>query len=58
MVYFEDYGDIMVAIKREKQLKKYHRKWKEELIGEMNPDGEDLSENWFDPSEFKNFMCE
>lgn len=42
LIYFEFYPRIEEAIHREKQLKKYHRAWKEELIGEENPEWEDL----------------
>ena len=47
LVYFECYESIEYAIQREKQLKKWKRIWKEELIRKMNPDMIDLSnENW------------
>ena len=58
LVYFEDYNDIREAIHREKQLKKYHRAWKMELIEEMNPGWKDLSDGWYDPREFENFKRE
>ncbi len=38
LVYFERFEDIVAAISREKQLKKWKREWKEELIQEMNPE--------------------
>ena len=44
LVYFEVYDDIVEAIKREKQLKKWNRKWKDELIGKSNMDLNDLYE--------------
>ncbi|MBY0434340.1 MAG: GIY-YIG nuclease family protein [Cyclobacteriaceae bacterium] len=53
LVYYEEFADIEVAIHREKQLKKYHRSWKEELINKMNPDWKDLSDGWFDPRELE-----
>jgi len=53
LVYYEEFGEIKNAIHREKQLKKYHRKWKEELIETINPDWKDLSEDWYDPKEFE-----
>ena len=37
LVYFEVFSDIRKAIKREKQLKNWHRSWKIELINKMNP---------------------
>ena len=44
LVYFEQYRDPINAIKREKRLKKYNRKWKMELIEKENPDWKDLYE--------------
>jgi len=44
LVYFEIYEDIEQAIKREKQLKRWNRKWKLELIEKSNPDWVDLYE--------------
>ena len=41
LVYFEPYGDIELAIQREKRLKKWNRAWKIQLIEENNP-------NWVD----------
>ena len=43
LLYFEYYEDINDAIAREKQLKRWHREWKLNLIKEMNPQFEDLS---------------
>jgi len=42
LVYFEIFEDIYEAISREKQLKKWKRAWKIELIEKNNPDWEDL----------------
>ncbi len=42
LVYYETTSDIQVALQREKQLKKWNRKWKLELIEKENPDWEDL----------------
>ena len=44
LVYFEIFDDIENAIKREKQLKNWHRPWKINLIEERNPDWKDLFE--------------
>ena len=44
LVYFERYEDPENAIKREKRLKKYDRKWKLDLIEEKNPSWKDLYE--------------
>ncbi len=43
LVYFETTGYVNNAIKREKQIKKWNRQWKENLINDMNPDWNDLS---------------
>ena len=42
LVYFELYQDMYSAISREKQLKKWNRKWKLELIEKQNPQWRDL----------------
>jgi len=43
LVYFENGGNINEAIAREKQIKKYSRVKKEELIFSTNPSWSDLS---------------
>ena len=43
LVYFEDHIDKEVALNREKQLKKWNRNWKIELIEKNNPEWKDLS---------------
>ena len=48
LVHFEMTNDVRSAIQREKQLKKWNRKWKLELIEKENPEWKDLSEEWFD----------
>lgn len=42
LVYFEVHHDINSAILREKRIKRWHRKWKLELIEKMNPQRRDL----------------
>jgi putative endonuclease len=42
LVYFEQTSDVNSAITREKQIKKWRRQWKIELIEEKNPDWKDL----------------
>ncbi|MGN0919679.1 MAG: GIY-YIG nuclease family protein [Alphaproteobacteria bacterium] len=42
LVYYETWQDELGAIQREKQLKRWNRKWKKELIAKMNPHWEDL----------------
>ena len=43
LVYYEECNDIAAAIAREKQLKNWHRDWKNNLVKQMNPDWKDLS---------------
>lgn len=42
LVYYEKYSDINDAIAREKQLKKWKREWKVNLIEKDNPEWKDL----------------
>ncbi len=42
LVYYEVFGDMTAAITREKQIKKWNRKWKQELIERNNPYWNDL----------------
>ena len=42
LVWFEVHGDILHAITREKQLKKWNRDWKVNLIQSLNPEWRDL----------------
>lgn len=42
LVWFEVHDDVNEAIKREKQMKKWERKWKLRVIEEMNPGWQDL----------------
>lgn len=48
LVYFEEFEDVGFAIEREKQLKRWHRPWKLNLIRQMNPDMKDLAADFFD----------
>ena len=41
LVYYEVTNDVISAIEREKQIKKWNRAWKLRLIKKMNP-------NWID----------
>jgi len=42
LVYYEDTNEINAALAREKQMKKWDRKWKIELIEKNNPEWRDL----------------
>lgn len=43
LVRYEMFGDMERAILREKQLKRWHRQWKINLIENDNPDWHDLA---------------
>ncbi len=43
LVYFEELPTVKEAIRREKQLKNWHREWKVNLIKKVNPKMKDLS---------------
>jgi len=42
LVYYEQTTNVESAIRREKQMKEWKRKWKLELIEKMNPEWRDL----------------
>ena len=42
LVYFEEFGDVHMAISREKRLKGWNRAWKIKLIEKNNPNWSDL----------------
>ena len=44
LVWFETHPNIVLAIKREKSLKRYLRDWKLELVEGLNPTWMDLTE--------------
>ena len=48
LVYYEYFENIVLAIKREKQLKNWHRDWKINLIKQKNPDFRDLFQELVD----------
>jgi putative endonuclease len=41
-IYFEEFPSMSMAIKREKELKKWNREKKENLINKKNPDRKEL----------------
>lgn len=45
LVWYEPHPSMESAIRREKAVKEWKRKWKLELIERMNPDRRDLYEN-------------
>lgn len=46
LVHFEITSDVMAAIEREKQIKKWRREKKNQLVIAMNPEWKDLSLEW------------
>ena len=46
LVYYETTNDVYSAISREKQLKKWRREKKNQLIETVNPQWRDLSLDW------------
>jgi putative endonuclease len=47
LVYFEQFGHVKSAIKREKQIKGWVREKKAKLIYSVNADWRDLAADWF-----------
>ncbi len=45
LIYYEQTEDVETALNREKQLKRWHRRWKINLIKEFNPEMKDLFES-------------
>jgi len=53
LVWFEVHETMESAIRREKQIKRWHRQWKIELIEKENPSWRDLAEDFGFPSLIK-----
>ena len=47
LVYFEETQDVNAAIEREKEIKKWRREKKNQLVNLMNPKWDDLSSGWW-----------
>ena len=47
LVYFEETSDVMSALEREKEIKKWRREKKDALVLKDNAEWKDLSEGWF-----------
>jgi putative endonuclease len=62
LVYYEKHKSLEEAVKREKQLKKWNRRWKIRIIEQLNPTWEDLfskvinTNNLGSPAEDRNGM--
>ena len=52
LVYFEQTTDVSSAILREKEIKKWRREKKNDLVLSLNPDWKDLSMEWYKISPF------
>jgi len=48
LVYFETFQNINEAIEREKNIKKWKRNWKIQLIEKDNKKWLDLAKDWYD----------
>ena len=46
LVYFEETEDVLMALEREKEIKKWRREKKNNLIEKKNPEWKDLSSAW------------
>ena len=46
LVYFEQFNYVQDAIAREKEIKKWRREKKNNLVKELNPEWKDLSLEW------------
>ena len=47
LVWYEKHTQVNEAIRREKQIKKWLRSWKNEMIETHNPAWTDLAADWF-----------
>ena len=56
LLHYENFGEIVQAIDREKQLKTWRREWKWNLIIEENPNYLDLAKDWFTEEEIKEYL--
>ena len=46
LVYFEEHEDSYSAFRKERQMKKWKRQWKINLIEKENPEWNDLAKDW------------
>ncbi len=46
LVYYEVTQDVIAALTREKEIKKWRREKKDRLVNRMNPTWKDLSLEW------------
>lgn len=50
LLYFKNFGEIEMAIQREKEIKAWRREKKNRLIVNANPEWKDLADGWFEDS--------
>lgn len=50
LVYCEPHEDMLSAIEREKQLKRWNRAWKAKLVSNHNPEWRDLYSDFAAPA--------
>ena len=55
LIYFESIWGMLNAIKREKQLKNWHKDWKWNLIKGENPQLNDLAIDWYTKEEIEEY---
>jgi putative endonuclease len=55
LVYFERYGSVLMAFRREKAIKDWCREQKIALIESSNPNWRDLSYGWYQPARLISF---
>ena len=46
LVYYENTTDVKAALEREKEIKKWRREKKNNLVESSNPDWSDLTQEW------------
>lgn len=55
LLYYETIPGMMNAIDREKQLKRWHKDWKWNLIKQENPKLEDMAADWYSDDEIREY---
>jgi putative endonuclease len=53
LVYLEEYSSPLDAINREKQLKRWNRGKKLDLVRRLNPQWQDLAAEWYEAEDLK-----
>ena len=51
LVWFEEVDSYSDALEKERQVKRWRRAWKEDLVNSVNPEWKDLSDGWYDASD-------